>query len=420
MAIPRPGEFGNETWEKDSWSYTGHTGVWASMAADQELGYIYVPVETPTNDVYGGHRLGNGLFGESLVCLDAKTGKRIWHFQFVHHGIWDWDIPTSPILLDITVNGRQIKAVAQVTKQAWTYVFDRVTGEPVWPIIERPVPQTDVPGEKTSPTQPFPTKPAPFDRQGVTLDDLIDFTPELKAEGMKVAAEYKLGPIFTPPIVASPTGPRGVLMLPTLTGGANWQGAAVDPETGMLYVPSVTSLAILALVNDPKRSSMDFVGAGGGAPAARSPTGCPGVNPTVQGLPLVKPPYGRITAMDLNTGEHAWMVPNGDTPDCVKNHPALNGVTIGKTGKPERSGLMVTKTLMFAGEGSGLFAVAPYSGGPMFRAFDKKTGEIVSEFKLPANQSGNPMTYMVNGKQYIVVAVGAVDTPAEFVALALP
>jgi len=424
--IPTPGEFGNDTWENDSWRSTGNTGVWGPMAADEELGYVYLPVETPTNDLYGGHRPGNGLFGESLVCLDARTGKRIWHFQFIHHGIWDYDIPTTPNLIDITVNGRRIRAVAQVTKQAFTYVFDRVTGQPVWPIEERPVPQSDVPGEKTSPTQPFPTKPPAFDRQGVGLDDLIDFTPEVKAEALKIASQYKLGPLFTPPIVAGSNGLRGVLMLPTLTGGANWQGAAVDSETGLLYVASVTNPAVAAVVKDPGRSSMDYVSgqlgarpAAGGAPATPAlPEGC-GLNGP-QGLPLVKPPWGRITAIDLNTGNLAWMVPNGETPDCVKNHPLLNGVNVPKTGKPERPGIMVTKALVFAGEGGGLFAVPPISGGPMFRAYDKKTGEIVFEFKLPGNQTGIPMTYMLNGKQYIVVAVGARSQPAELVALTLP
>jgi quinoprotein glucose dehydrogenase len=423
--IPRPSEFGNETWQKDSWSYTGNTGVWAPMSADEELGYVYLPVETPTNDRYGGHRPGNGLFGETLVCLDAKTGQRIWHFQFIHHGVWDWDLPAAPTLVDITVNGRKIRAVAQVTKQGWAYVFDRVTGQPVWPIEERPVPQSDVPGEQTSPTQPFPTKPAAFERQGVTMDDLIDLTPELKAEAIKIAAQYKLGPIYTPPIIEGTNGLKGILMLPTSTGGANWQGAAVDPETGILYVSSATSIGIVALVHDPKRSTMDYVakGVGGrvaervGASRTLTEQGCGDNGP--QGLPLVKPPWGRITAIDLNTGVHLWSAANADTPNCVRDHPALQGVDIPKTGRPDRSGILVTKTLVFAGEGAGFIAPA-YSGGPMFRAYEKETGKIISEFRLPANQTGVPMTYLVNGRQYIVVAVGAKNQTAELVALSVP
>ncbi|HEY7172431.1 MAG TPA: pyrroloquinoline quinone-dependent dehydrogenase [Vicinamibacterales bacterium] len=427
--IPRPGEFGNETWEADSWSYTGNTGVWTVMSADQELGYVYLPIETPTNDFYGGHRPGNNLFAESLVCLDARTGKRVWHYQLVHHGIWDYDTVAPPILLDVNVGGRRIKAVAQVTKQAFAYVFDRVTGAPVWPIVERPVPQSDVPGEKTSPTQPFPTKPAAFDRQGVSLDDLIDFTPELKAEARELASQYKLGPLFTPPIVAGAGGLRGVLMLPTATGGANWQGGAADPETGVLYVSSGTMISSSSLVHDPQRSEMEYIGGGGapppqarprgeaGAPAAAGPRPPSMLGP--QGLPFAKPPYGRITAIDLNSGDHLWMVPNGDTPDWIKNHPALKGVNLPRTGRYEHVGLLVTKTLLFAGEGSGLFAVAPGSGGPMFRALDKKSGETIFEFKLPANQSGIPMTYSVGGRQFIVVPAGAPGSPGEFIALTI-
>jgi quinoprotein glucose dehydrogenase len=418
--IPRPGEFGNDTWENDSWSYTGNTGVWTTMSADPELGYVYLPIETPTQDFYGVDRPGNNLFAESLVCLDARTGKRVWHFQFVHHGIWDYDTVAAPILFDATINGRRIKAVAQVTKQAFTYVFDRITGTPVWPIEERPVPQSDAPGEKTSPTQPFPTRPAPFDRQGMTVDDLIDFTPDLNREARQLAAQYKLGPIYTPPIVAGTNGLRGVLTLPTATGGANWQGGALDPETGALYVSSGTMVTPSA-ARQPLGTAAP-AGAQAAAPAApRAGPGAPR-GPSMfgpQGLPIVKPPYGRITAIDLTTGDHMWMVANGDTPDWIKNHPALKGVNVPPTGRYEHVGLMVTKTLLFAGEGSGLFAVPPGSGGPMFRAHDKKTGRVIFEFRLPANQSGIPMSYLANNRQFIIVPVGAVGTPGEFVALTL-
>ena len=416
--IPQPGEFGNDTWENDSWRYSGNTGVWAPMSADPELGYVYLPVETPTNDLYGGHRPGDNLFAESLVCLDARTGERVWHYQLIHHGIWDYDIPTPPALVDITVDGREIKAVAQVTKQAFTYVFDRVTGEPVWPIEERPVPASTVPGEQAAPTQPFPTRPAPFDRQGVSNDDLIDFTPELAAEARRIASEYQLGPIYTPPILAGQDGLRALLMVPQMTGGANWQGGAVDAETGVLYVASVTAPTVAGLVNDPGRSTMDFVGGGGRRRGAGARQGCGEIGPL--GLPLIKPPWGRITAIDLNTGDHLWMIPNGDTPDCVRNHPALSGVDIPRTGKPERSGILVTKTLVFAGEGGGLFATPTWAGGEMFYAYDKQTGETIWEMELPKRQSGVPMTYMVDGKQYIVMAMSARGEPAELVALTLP
>ncbi len=427
--VPLAGEFGNETWEDESWRYTGNTAVWAPMSADLELGYVYLPVETPTNDLYGGDRPGDNLFAESLVALDAETGERVWHFQFIHHGIWDWDIPTAPMLLDVTVDGREIRAVAQVTKQAWTYVFDRETGEPVWPIEERAVPQSAVPGEQTSATQPFPTKPEPFDRQGLSFDDLIDFTPELRAEAERIASEYRLGPIFTPPSLVGADGLRGTLMLPAMTGGANWQGGAVDAETGILYVSSVTN-PMRVVPRAPGRQlevpgGAQPVGGGRPSPAAApaggqartGPRGCGAMGP--QGLPLVNPPWGRITAIDLNSGEHIWMVPNGDTPDCVKNHPALQGIDIPPTGKAERGGILVTKTLVFAGEGSGLFAAPRETGGPMFRAYDKQSGDVIAEFELPANQSGLPMTYMVDGTQYIVVAVSARDHPSELVALAV-
>ncbi len=397
--IPHPGEFGNNTWLNNSWQYTGNTGVWAPMSADEELGYVYLPVEMPTGDHYGGDRPGDNLFSDSLVCLDARTGKRIWHFQLIHHDVWDWDIPAAPVLLDITVNGRKIKAVAQITKQAFTYVFDRVTGQPVWPIVERPVPQSDVPGEKSSPTQPFPTKPAAFDRQGITLDDLIDFTPELKAEAVKIASQYRIGPLFTPPSVLDAGGKKGSLLLPHATGGGNWQGAAADPETGILYVPSATNPYVAAMVHDPKRSDMEYISAGGQVER-------------VMGLPLVKPPYGRITAIDLNTGDHVWMVPNGEPADSIRNNPVLKaaGVDTSKFGNGDRAPLLVTKSLLFAGDGT---------AGQNFRALDKKTGATIAEIKLPGTQTGMPMTYMAKGRQFIVIAVGGRD-PAQLVALALP
>ena len=433
--VPRPGEAGNETWENDSWQYTGNTGAWAPLAGDEELGYVYVPVEMPTGDFYGGHRLGDNLFGDSLVCLDAKTGTRVWHFQLVHHDIWDWEPSSPPILADITVGGKPIKAVAQVTKHAFTFVFDRATGAPVWPIEERPVPQTDVPGERTSPTQPFPTKPVPYDRQGVTTDDLIDFTPELKAEAVAIFNQYKTSPNpFLPPIVAGTDGKLASLWLPHHTGGGNWPGGAFDPETGIMYVSSVTNADAVALQKgDPKRTDMAYVavlGAHPGAPAgavqiaappvAGESAGRPSFGP--RGLPLVRPPWGRITAIDLHTGDHVWMIANGDAPDVVKNNPALKGLNLdlSKAGKPERSPLLVTKTLLFGADGAGLFSSGPGAGGRMFRAIDKKTGAILHEMALPASTTGIPMTYMVDDRQYIVVAVGARGVPAELIALAVP
>ena len=406
--IPRPGEFGNDTWKDGSWEFTGNTGAWGPLSADQELGYVYVPVETPTGDFYGGHRPGNNLFGESLVCLDARTGRRVWHFQLVHHGVWDWDPPAPPILLDITVGGQRIKAVAEVTKQAWVYVFDRITGKPVWPIEERPVPQSDVPGEHSSPTQPFPTRPAPFDRQGFTLDDVIDFTPELKAQALQIVSKYRIGPIFTPPSLADSSGKAGTIILPSPTGGANWQGGAVDPETGMLYVSSITYATPVSLGKDPSRTDMDYYG----RYAAQ--------NAGPHGLPLVKPPWGRITAIDLNTGDHAWMVANGPAPDFIRNDPALKGIDLSQAGRPEHSPLMVTRSLLFTADGAGMFAVPPGAGGPMFRALDKRTGKVLHERKLPANVTGIPMTYMLDGVQYIVMAIGAPGVPAELIALTLP
>ena len=408
--IPQPGEYGNDTWEDGSWEYTGNAAVWTALSADPELGLVYLPVELGTGDYYGGHRPGDNLFSQSLVALDAATGERAWHFQTVRHGIWDYDPPAAPILADLTVDGREIPAVALITKQTFTFVFDRRTGEPVWPIEERPVPQTDVPGERTAATQPFPTKPPPYDRQGVDPDDLIDFTPELRAEAEEILAQLHHGPLYTPPTRPMEGGTQGTLMVPGSLGGANWPGGALDPESGYLYVQSATAPSVISLSPEPDISTMDYI-RGGGLRLRQ------GGGP--QGLPLFKPPWGRITAIDLNAGEIAWQVPNGDAPDYVKEHPALEGIDVGRTGRPDRGGLLVTRTLLFAGEGGGMFA-AFGSGGNRFRAHDKLTGEIVAEIELPANQTGLPMTYMHEGRQYIVVAVGARRHPSELVALALP
>jgi quinoprotein glucose dehydrogenase len=409
--IPQPGELGNDTWKDGSWEYTGNTGVWAPFTADTERGYVYLPIEAPTGDFYGGHRHGDNLFSDSVVCIDAATGKRVWHFQTLHHDVWDYDLPAPPVLLDITVKGKKIPAVAQVTKSGFTFVFDRYTGKPVWPIRERPVPQSDVPGEKTSPTQPFPTKPAPFEVQGLRVEDLIDFTPELRQQALEIVSQYRYGPLYMPPSIVEEGKNLGTLIRPNLSGGANWAGAAADPETGILYVSSLSTVGPIGLRQDPKMSDMRWIGAyGEGFPGGS--LGGPA------GLPLVKPPWGRITAIDLNSGDRVWMVPNSDTPEWVRNNPALKGIDLPRTGSFDQVGLLVTKTLLFAGEGSGLWR--PGGGGNKLRAHDKKTGEIIHELTLPANQSGVPMTYAVNGRQYIVVAVGARGVPGELVALTLP
>ncbi len=398
--IPQPGELGNDTWKDESWSYSGNTAVWAPMSVDEELGYVYLPVEAATGDYYGGHRPGNNLFSTSLVALDGRTGERAWHDQIVHHDIWDRDNPSAPILADIEVDGRRIQAVVQLTKQSFAYVFDRVTGEPVWPIEERPVPQSDVPGEWTSPTQPFPTKPAPFDRQGFTSDDLIDFTPELRAQAEEIASNYRFGSLFSPPSLAdADDGTRGTLQLPGITGGANWEAGAFDPEEGILNVGSATEPSVMALVSDPDVSDMLYIA---GPYTVRGP----------QALPLVKPPWGRITAIDLNTGEHLWMVPNGEASALVKRSQALQGVDLTRTGKATRAGILVTKTLVLAGEG--------YGGDPVLRAHDKRTGEVLAKIELPAAQIGLPMTYLHEGRQYVVMSVGGGGQPGELVALALP
>jgi quinoprotein glucose dehydrogenase len=437
--IPLPGEYGSDTWENGSLAYTGNTGVWGQISVDEGLGLVYLPVELPTGDYYGGDRPGNGLFGESIVAVDLQTGKRKWHYQLVHHGLWDMDIPCAPILADITINGKTVKALAQPTKQAFLYVFNRETGKPIWPIEERPVPQGDVPGERYSVTQPFPTKPPAFDNQGVSSDSLINFTPELHAEAEKLIEKYRVGPLFTPPSVSQIGGPLATITSPGSLGGANWPGGSYDPDTHTVYVFSQTAVALLGLVPPPdtKFSDMEYVrGIAGVPPQPAKPAGAapaprpssPGrdaageeipTNLTVQGLPLLKPPYGRITAINLDKGEIVWQIAHGETPDNVRNNPALKGLTIPRTGRAGIIGVLTTKTLVIAGE-AGFFTTPSGARGAMLRAYDKANGKEVGAVYMPAPQSDSPMTYMLNGRQYIVVAISGNRFPGELIAFRLP
>jgi glucose dehydrogenase len=417
--IPRAGEFGVDTWKNDSWKYTGHANLWSLISADEELGFAYLPLTSATSDMFGGHRVGDNLFANTLVAVRCQTGERVWHHQLVHHDLWDFDLPAAPILADIRVDGKPIRAVVQVTKQAFAFVFDRVTGQPVWPIEERPVPQSKTPGELTSPTQPFPTKPPAFDRQGVTIDDLIDFTPELRAAAIEIVKNYQIGPMFTPPSIrGNGSATKGTIQLPGSVGGADWQGAAFDPDTGMLYVPSITGPFVADLIEgNPESTDLAFT------------KGTREYPPAVMGLPLLKPPYGRITAIDLNKGEIVWTVANGDGP---RDHPLLKHLNLPPLGHPGRSAPLLTKTLLFVGEGDPIMAaparvpagmplaIAPGAGGRKFRAHDKATGQVVWETEFAAGTTGAAMTYVYQGKQYIIVAVGSRDHPAEFIALSLP
>jgi quinoprotein glucose dehydrogenase len=402
--IARRGDVGADSWTDEARSYTGNTGVWAPISADIERGLVYLPVEAPTSDFFGGHRPGDNLYSSSLVCIDARTGKRKWHFQLVHHDIWDYDTPAPPVLLDITVDGRKIPAVAQVTKQGFTYVFDRVTGAPVWPIVEKPVPQSDVPGERTAATQPMPTLPEPFEVQGVTDDNLNNLTPEIFTEAKRIVSRYRMGPLFNPPSVVTETN-RGTLQVPGSQGGSNWQGAVADPESGVMYVSSTSNISVMGLGKDASRSNLDYI------LSASSRLAGP------FGLPLSRPPWGTIVAIDLNTGKKLWTIANGDTPEKVRNHEKLRGVSLPRTGHDDRAGLLVTKSLLFAGEGAGMFVAT--EGGTKFRAHDKASGEILWEMDLGLRQTGIPMTYAAGGRQYILVPAGAPGSAGEIVALAL-
>jgi len=467
--IPRPGEVGSETWENDSWAVNGNAGVWTQITVDEEAGLVYLPVEDPTSDQYGGHRPGNNLFADSLVCVDLKTGVRKWHFQVAHHPIWDYDLSSAAMLADITVNGRAIKAVALPSKESFLYVFDRITGQPVWPIEERPVPQSDVPGEKTSPTQPFPTKPPAYARQAVTEDELINFTPALRAETLQAVKKYRMGPMFLPAVVSKVEGPIQAITIGTLGGGTNWPGASYDPENHIAYAQAANAgVSLLGLVEPPKGfSDIRYVAgvagrpfrinegpgfgtaadapklsasqqklqqlgvpteeaapaaapaapAAGAAPAAPAGGGGGGLN--VQGLPIVKPPYGVLSAINLDRGDLMWQVPHGDTPDAIRNHPALRGLNIPKTGQQGSVGLMVTKTLVILGDPQ-VTTTPDHPRGAMLRAYNKQTGEQVGAVWMPAPQSGSPMTYSVDGKQYIVIAISGGSYAGEYVAFSLP
>ncbi len=400
--IPRKGEPGYETWLNGSAEYTGNTGVWGPFSADDELGYVYLNTESPTNDGYGGHRPGANLYSDSIVCLDIKTGKIVWYKQLIHHDIWDYDMPAHPILLDIRVDGRPVKAVVQMGKIAYAYVFDRTNGQPVWPIPDVAVPQTDVPSEWTSPTQPIPTKPPGFDLHGISVNDLIDFTPALRDEARRAIEGYRIGPGFSPPSLVVANANKGTIVAPGFGGGANWQSGAADPETGFVYIGSITSPAVAGVAKtepgDPNKA--DYTAGRGVA------------LPRIEGLPLLKPPYGRITAYDMNKGDIAWQVPNGDTPQNIKDILTRLGITnVPPTGSQSQAGLLVTKTLLIAGEGSG--------GHPLLHAYDKKTGENIAELPMPGTQTGVPMTYTYQNRQFIVLPVGG-QPAGQLVAFAIP
>jgi quinoprotein glucose dehydrogenase len=442
--IPTKGEYGYDTWLNGSAEYTGNTGVWAQVSVDEELGLAYLPVESPTGDYYGGHRPGNNLYGESIVAVDLKTGQRKWHYQLVHHPLWDMDISSAPILADINVNGRAIKSVAVPTKQGLLYVFDRVNGQPVWPIEEKPVEKGNVPGEWYSPTQPIPSKPPAYSRNGVTPDVLIDFTPAMHDQALTIASKYKIGPVFTPAVESKLDGPLATLTLGTAAGGTNWPGASYDPETHTVYAFACDSCLVpIGVVPSPKEvSDMKYVlgmagqqveiargpgeNAGADSPPPPKATGAPAgggagfFGLSVQGLPLIKPPYGSISAINLDKGEIVWKVAHGDTPDFIRNHAALKGLNVPKTGQQTYNiGTLVTKSLVIAGDGQ-ITTTSEHPRGAMLRAYDKATGKEVGAVFMSAPQSGSPMTYMVNGKQYIVVAISGGPYSGEYVAYTLP
>ena len=412
--IPQPGEFGHETWENDAWEWSGNVNTWPPLSADPERGIVYVTTDAPTNDYFGGHRPGDNLFGNSVIAIDVETGERLWHFQAIHHDIWDRDFPLPPQLLDLTVDGWEIPALVQSSKQAFIYAFNRVTGEPIWPIEERPVPQTKVPGEQTSPTQPHPTRPAPYEMHGLIEDDLADFTPEVRRRAVELLADWDYGSsLFHPPLHAvNEEGKKGAVFCPSPGGGSNIPGGtAADPETGIIYVASVKSCAAFTLVPGAERDR-ELTGQSGITPVEWTHAPVAGGLGNIDGIPLFKPPYGRITAIDMNTGEHLWWIPNGDTPERLADHPLLQGVDLPNTGQPSHATAMVTRSLLMYGEGRG--------GLPRFHGVDKTTGERIGTVELPATTDTAPMTFMHEGTQYIVTAASSADLPGSLIALRLP
>lgn len=408
--VPQPGEMGYETWlEGSAQRAGGNSGVWATISIDEDLELVYLPVESPYSDMYGGLRPGDNLFGESLVAVDLYTGERVWHYQLSHHALWDHDIPTAPIFVNAVKDGRVVKAVAQPTKQGFLFVFDRETGEPVWPIEEQAVPVGDVPDEWYSPTQPIPS--IKYGHQGVTIDDLIDFTPELRAEAERLVESHRMGPIYTPPVLGNPDGPISTL---SVMGGSNWPGGAYDPETNIVYVTAGIRMLGITICEYERGSDLPYgicfgenLGIFGAPPL------------TVQGLPLLKPPYGTIAAIDMTDGQVLWEIPNGETPEEVKNHPALAGLDIGRTGRQGTPGALATKSLLIVAEPG--FGPTPNGlRGSMLRAYDKATGLEVAALQLPAPQSGSPMTYMLNGTQYLVIAVSGSGYSGELIAFKVP
>ena len=440
--IPQKGEPGYETWLNGSAEYSGNTGVWTEITADQQLGLAYLPVESPTSDFYGGKRPGNGLYGNSLVAVDLDTGKVKWYYQLIHHEIWDYDIASAPLLMDITVNGKPIKAVAEPTKQGFLFVLDRVTGKPVWPIPEKPVPRGKVPGEWYAPTQPIPSKPAAYARTGVTPDELIDFTPEMHAQALELVKNYQLGPIYTPPVVSEQPRPLGTLMLGPADGGTNWPGGSFNPETHTAYLYACNACLIpIGLVPPPEGFSdlpyvvgraghqVAMINASGANQGADAPLTTARAAPvesdadrplSVAGVPIIKPPYSTITAIDLDSGEIKWQIPHGETPDFVRNSPALKGMQLPRTGQTSYNiGTLLTKTLVIAGD-SMVTTTADHPRGAMLRAYDQQNGREVGAVWMPAPQSGSPMTFMLNGRQYIIVAVSGGTYSGEYICFSLP